>query len=164
MASEDKWVERGILRFPFAFYVGGIFLLTFGATFAFVRALQALEVQRWTLIFCAITFLLSVSQLAVTLLNWLVTLLVSPRLFRGWIIPPALHRKAAPWWSFPRSSSAWKRSMSWSRRWRSIIWRIATRICISLLLTDWADAASGNSARGRAAAGTRAHRNRNAQP
>ncbi|MBA2623913.1 MAG: cyclic beta 1-2 glucan synthetase, partial [Chthoniobacterales bacterium] len=72
--------ERSIRRLPFMFYVGGIFLITFLATFAFMRQAQALDVQEWGLIFCTVTFALGVSQLAVSLLNWLSTLLVSPRL------------------------------------------------------------------------------------
>ncbi|MEP7079017.1 MAG: cyclic beta 1-2 glucan synthetase, partial [Chthoniobacterales bacterium] len=73
-------IERSIRRFPFTFYAGGIFLFTLLATFAFMRQAQALEVQGWILIFCTLTFLLGVSQLAVALLNWLSTLLVTPRL------------------------------------------------------------------------------------
>jgi cellobiose phosphorylase len=75
-----KVVERSIQRFPFAFYVGGIFLLTLLATFGFMRQAQALEAEGWKFIFCTLTFLLAVSQLAVALLNWLSTLLVAPRL------------------------------------------------------------------------------------
>ena len=83
--AEARWpwkamVERGIRRFPFAFYAGGITLLTLVATFAFLRQAQALEVEGWRLIFCTFTFLLGVSQLAVALLNWLSTLLIPPRL------------------------------------------------------------------------------------
>ena len=70
--------ERSIPRFPFTFYVGGIFLLTALATFLFVRQALAFDVQGWRLIFCGLTFLLGVSQLAVSLLNWLATLLVAP--------------------------------------------------------------------------------------
>ena len=43
--------ERSIQRFPFTFYVGGIFLLTLFATFFFLRQAQALDVQGWRLIF-----------------------------------------------------------------------------------------------------------------
>ena len=75
-----KFVERSILRFPFAFYGGGILLLTLGPVFVFARTLQGLGVERWLLIFGTMTFLLGTSQLAVALLNWLVTLLVAPRL------------------------------------------------------------------------------------
>ncbi|MBA3881178.1 MAG: cyclic beta 1-2 glucan synthetase [Chthoniobacterales bacterium] len=75
-----SFVERSIQRFPFAFYAGGISVITLLATFAFMRELQAFEVQGWKLLFCTLTFLLGVSQLAVALLNWLSTLLVTPRL------------------------------------------------------------------------------------
>jgi len=73
-------IERSIRRLPFMFYAGGIFLITLLATFAFMRQAQALEVPGWKLIFCTVTFLLGVSQLAVALMNWLSILLVSPRL------------------------------------------------------------------------------------
>ncbi|CAN5592842.1 glucoamylase family protein [soil metagenome] len=74
------FMERSIRRFPIAFYIGGIFLLTLLATFAFVRQAQGLQVEGWPLIVCTLTFLLGASQLAVALLNWLSTLLVAPRL------------------------------------------------------------------------------------
>ena len=70
--------SHSLQRFPFTFYVGGILLLTALATFLFVRQAHALDVQGWRLLFCAFTFLLGVSQLAVALLNWLATQLVSP--------------------------------------------------------------------------------------
>ncbi|MGI8482552.1 MAG: GH36-type glycosyl hydrolase domain-containing protein, partial [Chthoniobacterales bacterium] len=73
-------IERSIRRLPFTFYAGGIFLITLLSTFAFMRHAEMLNVQGWKLFFCTITFLLGVSQLAVALLNWLSTLLVSPRL------------------------------------------------------------------------------------
>ncbi|MBA3385585.1 MAG: cyclic beta 1-2 glucan synthetase, partial [Chthoniobacterales bacterium] len=73
-------LERGIHQLPFTFYAGGILLLTLLSTFAFLRHAQALDLHGWKLIFCTVTFLLGVSQLAVALLNWLSTLLVSPRL------------------------------------------------------------------------------------
>ena len=63
------------------FMSGGIFLLTLLATIGFVRQAQALEVAGMELIFCALTFSLGVSQLAVALLNWLSTLLVSRAFF-----------------------------------------------------------------------------------
>ena len=83
IAARKPWktfVERSICRFPFAFYAGGISLLTLAATFAFIVQAQTLGVDGWKLALCAVTFLLGFSQLAVALLNWLSTLLVSPRL------------------------------------------------------------------------------------
>ena len=56
-----KFVERSIRSFPFAFYVGGIFLLTLLATLAFARQAQGVEVAGWRLIFCTLTFFLGVS-------------------------------------------------------------------------------------------------------
>ncbi|MBA3960939.1 MAG: cyclic beta 1-2 glucan synthetase [Chthoniobacterales bacterium] len=84
-AAKVRWpwrtlCDRGIRRFPFLFYGGGIFLFTLVATFLFVRQAEAVAAVDWRLIFCAVTFLWGVSQLAVGVLNWLTTLLVSPRL------------------------------------------------------------------------------------
>ncbi len=84
-AAKVRWpwrtlCDRGIRRFPFLFYGGGIFLFTLAATFLFVRQAGAVAAADWRLIFCAVTFLWGVSQLAVGVLNWLMTLLVSPRL------------------------------------------------------------------------------------
>ncbi len=74
------FAERAILRFPLAFYAGGIFLITLLATFGFFREAQAVGLAGWQLIFGTFIFLLGVSQLAVALLNWLTTLLVRPQL------------------------------------------------------------------------------------
>ncbi|MEO7166411.1 MAG: glucoamylase family protein [Chthoniobacterales bacterium] len=72
-------LERALRRFPLSFYGGGIYFLTLLATYLFVRQAHALQVQGWQLVFCAVTFGLGVSQLAVALLNWLSPLLVRPR-------------------------------------------------------------------------------------
>src|SRR4029077_6755005 len=71
-ASGARWrwkgfVERNFRKFPFTFYVGGIFLFTLLATLGFVRAAEARGVAEWQLVFCAITLSLGVSQLAVAL-------------------------------------------------------------------------------------------------
>ena len=71
-ASGARWrwkgfVERSIRKFPFTFYVGGIFLFTLLATLEFLHAAEALGVAGWQLILCAVTFSLGVSQLAVAL-------------------------------------------------------------------------------------------------
>src|ERR1035437_5297251 len=73
-------IERGIHRFPLAFYAGGIGLLTLLATFGFMRQMQTPEIQGWKLILFTLVFLLCASQLAVALMNWLSTLLVKPTL------------------------------------------------------------------------------------
>src|SRR2546421_8544346 len=101
-------VERSIRKFPFTFYVGGIFLFTTLATLGFVRAAEVRGVTEWPLVFCAITFSLGVSQLAVSLWNWLATLLLKPRLLprlgyspggiapesRGMVVVPTILRSA----------------------------------------------------------------------
>ncbi|MDR3460465.1 MAG: glucoamylase family protein [Verrucomicrobiae bacterium] len=70
--------ERSIQRLPLVFYVGGIGGLTLLATFLFIRQARALEVPGGRLIFFTLVFLPCASQLAVTLMNWLSTLLVKP--------------------------------------------------------------------------------------
>ncbi|MBA3544826.1 MAG: cyclic beta 1-2 glucan synthetase, partial [Chthoniobacterales bacterium] len=71
--------ERAIQRFPLLFYVGGIAAFTLLVTLAFLHIAGALPITRGALLFCTVTFLLGASQFAVSLLNWFVTLLISPR-------------------------------------------------------------------------------------
>jgi cellobiose phosphorylase len=73
-------IERGVHRFPLAFYAGGIGGLTLLATLGFVRFGQAFDAQDGRLVFLALVFLLPASQLAVAMMNWLSTQLVKPRL------------------------------------------------------------------------------------
>jgi len=73
-------VERAIPRRPLAFYVGGIGLLTLLATLGFFLQARALAAPGWQLIFLTLVFVLCGSHLAVGLMNWLATLLVSPHL------------------------------------------------------------------------------------
>ncbi|HEX4119410.1 MAG TPA: glucoamylase family protein [Verrucomicrobiae bacterium] len=84
-ATNMRWpwqtvIERGIQRFPMAFYAGGIGVLTLLATFGFVREAEALRVAGWQLVFFSAVFFLCASQLAVAVMNWLSMLLVQPRL------------------------------------------------------------------------------------
>ncbi len=71
---------RGIRRFPLTLYVGGIGALSLLATYGFMRQSQTLEVPSWIQVVLTLVFLLCASQLGVALMNWLCTLLVSPRL------------------------------------------------------------------------------------
>src|SRR6476620_11748221 len=112
-ASGARWrwkgfVQRSFRKFPFTFYVGGISLFTLLATLGFVRAAEARGGAGWQLAFCAFTFLLGVSQLAVALWNWLATLLLKPQLLprlgyspggiepesRGMVVVPTIPRSA----------------------------------------------------------------------
>ncbi|MBA3833292.1 MAG: cyclic beta 1-2 glucan synthetase [Chthoniobacterales bacterium] len=84
-ATQTRWrsrrpIERAIRSFPFLFYAGGIFLVTLSATWGSVYEAATDEVAGWPLLLCAIALAIGVSQLAVSLLNWLTTLLVSPSL------------------------------------------------------------------------------------
>ena len=73
-------IERLIHRWPLAFYGGGIAGLTLLVTFGFVRAAHAMGTDAWKVTLLGLLFLVCASQLAVTLINWLGTLLVKPRL------------------------------------------------------------------------------------
>ena len=135
-------IERGIHRFPLAFYAGGIGVLT-PARHVRVRAAgpwrsgcRAGNSALFTLV-----FLLCASQLAVALMNWLSTLLVKPRLL------PRLDYSAGIAAGLPhdggRAHDAHQRRRAWiacSKPWKFIIWRIGIRICTSPLLTDFRDA------------------------
>src|SRR5438477_4161448 len=81
--ARRRWkgfVGRSIRKFPFTFYVGGIFLFTLLATLGFADTVEACGGAGWRLVLCGITFSLGVSQLAVALWNWLATLLLKPQL------------------------------------------------------------------------------------
>jgi len=74
-----KSFQRLLRRFPFLFYAGGVATFTFLAAFAFFHKAGALSIAGWPLLFCTFTFLLGASQFAVSLLNWFVSLLISPQ-------------------------------------------------------------------------------------
>jgi cyclic beta-1,2-glucan synthetase len=80
-----KWpwrsiIQRSIHRFPLTFYGGGIAALTGLTTVRVVERARALGLHGWELYVLAPIALICASQLAVTLINWLSTLLVEPRL------------------------------------------------------------------------------------
>lgn len=72
-------IERWIIRNPLPFYGGGIAALTLLATLGFVSMMRALGIEAPKILPFALLFLLCASQLAVSLMNWLSTLLVKPR-------------------------------------------------------------------------------------
>ena len=74
------FIERSILRFPLTWFAGGIVTTTMLATFMLVQQAGALAVQGWALFFFMLIGIVCTSQPAVTLLNWLSTRLVEPRL------------------------------------------------------------------------------------
>jgi len=71
-------VARGFRRFPLVFYVGGVLSLTALGTLGLLSQAETMDLSGWKLIFFAPLFLLSFSQLAVALMNWLSTLLFHP--------------------------------------------------------------------------------------
>jgi cyclic beta-1,2-glucan synthetase len=73
-------IERTIRRFPVAFYVGGIAALTLSGSLGFWWLARALDVAAWHLAALTAAAMVSASQLAVAVMNWLSTLLVRPAL------------------------------------------------------------------------------------
>jgi cyclic beta-1,2-glucan synthetase len=71
--------QRCILRFPLTYYIGGIAALTLLATALFARQAMTFGAGAGLISF-SLVFLISVSQLAVAMMNRLSTLLVAPRL------------------------------------------------------------------------------------
>ena len=72
-------IERGIQRFPLAFYAGGIGMLALLATFGFAESAKTFDAAGWRLIILSLAFLVCASQLAVALMNWLCSVLMDPR-------------------------------------------------------------------------------------
>ena len=65
-------------KFPLAFYLGGIFALTLAATLPFVWTAGSMAISGWMVILVALLAFVSNSQLAVSFVNWFVTIFVSP--------------------------------------------------------------------------------------
>jgi cellobiose phosphorylase len=74
----DTLKERCIHSFPLTFYTGGITAITLLATLGFLLEALKLGVNEGKLIFFTLVFLLCASQLAVSLMNWLSTLMLKP--------------------------------------------------------------------------------------
>ena len=72
--------ERMIRHFALAYYIGGVGLLTLLATFGFIEPFRAFNLPAWKLVIFSLLFLISASQLAVALMNWLTILQIRPRL------------------------------------------------------------------------------------
>lgn len=74
--------ENCIHRYPLFFYAGSIVILTLLGTFLFVNILQPHnnQVVDWRFIVLAFIFFFCVSQLALSLVNWLVMLIAKPHL------------------------------------------------------------------------------------
>src|SRR5207244_7480009 len=85
-------------RFPFSLYLGAILLITVLFTSGLLAKVYAGGFDVWTLALTGIVSLLCASQLAVALVNWLATLLVTPhalpRLDLSAGIPPELRTLA----------------------------------------------------------------------
>ncbi len=82
-AAEMRISIRNILpriarRFPLAFYLGGIFAVTLAVTIPLLQRASAMGISNWLLGVVALLTLLCISQLAVSLVNWFVTIFVQP--------------------------------------------------------------------------------------
>ena len=75
-----RFVEHLILRSPLVFYAGSIGLITALATGWFIHQGRQLGLHGGGFALLTAAYLLAVSQLAVTLTNWLATVLIKPRL------------------------------------------------------------------------------------
>lgn len=71
-------VQRAFCRFPLPFFLGAIALLTAVFTGGLLAQAQADGLQAWSLAFVAVLAILGGNHLAVALVNWLATLLVTP--------------------------------------------------------------------------------------
>jgi cellobiose phosphorylase len=77
--SASEVFRRGARRFPLALYLGAILLVTAAVTGGFLAKAQAGGVRGWMLALIGVVSVLSASHLAVALVNWLGTLLATPR-------------------------------------------------------------------------------------
>ncbi len=73
-------VERAVLRFPLFAYAGGILLLMGVPAFALAEHGVALGLAGWQWWLISLLSLFCLSQLAVSAVNWLITIVVQPRL------------------------------------------------------------------------------------
>ena len=71
-------LPRIIRNFPLGFYLGGIFAVTLAVTIPLLQWAAAMKTDGWRLGLVAFLALLCTSQLAVSLVNWFVTLFVPP--------------------------------------------------------------------------------------
>jgi len=86
-------LPRVARKFPLTFYLGGIFLVTLAVTIPLLQWAVALGLSAWMSCLVTLLSLLCASQLAVSLVNWFVTIFVQPaalpRLDFSKGIPPA---------------------------------------------------------------------------
>jgi cellobiose phosphorylase len=86
-------LPRTARRWPLSFYLGGIFAVTLAAAILLLQRAAALGTSEWLLGLLALLVLLCTSQLAVSLVNWFVTIFVQPsplpRLDFSKGVPPA---------------------------------------------------------------------------
>ena len=71
-------IGHAIRRFPMAYYVGGVGLVTLLASYSLMLQARMLDVHGWRLVVITGLFVICASQLGVALMNWFSTLLVQP--------------------------------------------------------------------------------------
>src|SRR5258708_414942 len=72
--------EKAVRSYPLTFYISAILFITLFIAGGFFVRTHGHGIRSWPLGWVALLSILGASQLAVTLVNWMITLLVSPRL------------------------------------------------------------------------------------
>jgi cyclic beta-1,2-glucan synthetase len=113
--SMSSGLRRISRRFPLPVYLGTILLISVGLAAGLLVAARSSGLDGWRSAAIGLLSLLCVSQLAVALVNWLATLLVTPH-------------------PLPRMdfSSVLKTSKNWSKAWKSAFSQIRTTTSISV--------------------------------
>ena len=83
-AAKVSWpwrtqLDKAIRRFPMMFYMGGMVCLLIPASLVLLEHARDLNVHGWKFVFLALVNLVCLSQLAVSLMNWVATFMVKPR-------------------------------------------------------------------------------------
>src|SRR5258708_21632427 len=73
-------LEKAVRSYPLTFYISAILFITLFIAGGFFVRTHGHGIHSWPLGWVALLSILGASQLAVTLVNWMITLLVSPRL------------------------------------------------------------------------------------
>ena len=132
--SSSEALRRAAGQFPLLLYLGAIMLITVIVTGSLLAQPQPLAdgVPDWVLWPIGILSLLATSQLAVALVNWLATLLVTPHPLPRMDFSEGIPPESRTWWWSRPCSRARRTSRIWSRRSKSDFWRIATNACTSV--------------------------------
>jgi len=100
--SASAALTRAAGRFSLFLYLGAITLITLILTGGLLKQAQGSGGPDWVLVLLGVLALLSTSQLAVALVNWLATLLASPHPLPRMDFSRGSRRNHARWWWFRR--------------------------------------------------------------